>query len=71
MSFCTHTHSYWAGIVRTCPLCFASYDKPYVSPLSTPSESIRPPQEQASNGGSTQDTPLTGEARSRAMGDEK
>ena len=35
------------------------------SPLSP--ESTRPPQEH--NGGSTQDTPLTGEARSRAMGD--
>jgi hypothetical protein len=24
---CLHTNSYWAGIVRTCPLCFASYDR--------------------------------------------
>lgn len=25
---CTHTHSYWAGIIRTCPLCGSSYDRP-------------------------------------------
>lgn len=27
MTVCTHTHKYWAGIVRTCPLCGSSYDK--------------------------------------------
>lgn len=26
-ALCTHTNSYWAGIVRTCPLCLASYDR--------------------------------------------
>lgn len=28
MTICTHSHSYWAGIVRTCPFCGASYSKP-------------------------------------------
>lgn len=28
MTVCTHTHSYWAGIVRTCPMCRASYETP-------------------------------------------
>lgn len=25
---CTHTHSYWAGIIRTCPHCGDSYGDP-------------------------------------------